>query len=47
MCYFQAKRNDIPAERLLKKQKYLNRQSLLSERKSSVQARFENMQENW
>jgi hypothetical protein len=36
----------IPAERLLKKQKYLNRQSLLSERKSSAQARFENMQEN-
>ena len=30
----------------LKKQKYLNRQSLLSERKSSAQARFENMQEN-
>jgi hypothetical protein len=30
---------------LQNKQKYLNRQSLLSERKSSAQARFENMQE--
>jgi hypothetical protein len=43
---FLGKEERYSCRAIAKKQKYLNRQSLLSERKSSAQARFENMQEN-